>query len=69
MAGMHIQHRPGKWQVLKLSENTPIRKRSVVQVHVATLWPFEIFLALFAVALLAGWVSTRTAPACLCYVT
>jgi hypothetical protein len=25
----------------------------------ATLWPFEIFLALFAVALLAGWVITR----------
>ncbi len=25
----------------------------------ATLWPFEIFLALFVVALLAGWVITR----------
>jgi hypothetical protein len=25
----------------------------------ATLWPFEIFLALFAVALIAGWVITR----------
>lgn len=25
----------------------------------ATLWPFEIFLALFAVALFAGWVITR----------
>ena len=25
----------------------------------ATLWPFEIFLALFCVALLAGWVITR----------
>jgi hypothetical protein len=25
----------------------------------ATLWPFEIFLALFAVGLLAGWVITR----------
>ena len=25
----------------------------------ATLWPFEIFLALFAVALVAGWVITR----------
>jgi len=25
----------------------------------ATLWPFEIFLALFAVALCAGWVVTR----------
>ncbi len=25
----------------------------------ATLWPFEIFLALFVVALLAGWVVTR----------
>lgn len=25
----------------------------------ATLWPFEIFLALFAVALLAGWGITR----------
>ncbi len=25
----------------------------------ATLWPFEIFLALFAVAFLAGWVITR----------
>lgn len=25
----------------------------------ATLWPFEIFLALFFVALLAGWVITR----------
>jgi hypothetical protein len=24
-----------------------------------TLWPFTIFLALFAVALLAGWVITR----------
>jgi len=25
----------------------------------ATLWPFEIFLALFLVALIAGWVITR----------
>lgn len=25
----------------------------------ATLWPFEIFLALFSVGLLAGWVITR----------
>ena len=25
----------------------------------ATLWPFEIFLALFVVALIAGWVITR----------
>jgi hypothetical protein len=25
----------------------------------ATLWPFEIFLALFVVALLTGWVITR----------
>ena len=25
----------------------------------ATLWPFEIFLALFVVGLLAGWVITR----------
>ncbi len=25
----------------------------------ATLWPFEIFLALFVVALFAGWVITR----------
>jgi hypothetical protein len=25
----------------------------------ATLWPFEIFLALFVVALVAGWVITR----------
>jgi hypothetical protein len=25
----------------------------------ATLWPFEIFLALFAVAFIAGWVITR----------
>ena len=25
----------------------------------ATLWPFEIFLALFLVAFLAGWVITR----------
>jgi uncharacterized membrane protein YtjA (UPF0391 family) len=25
----------------------------------ATLWPFEIFVALFVVALLAGWVITR----------
>lgn len=25
----------------------------------ATLWPFEVFLALFAVGLLAGWVITR----------
>ena len=25
----------------------------------ATLWPFEIFLAIFAVALIAGWVITR----------
>jgi hypothetical protein len=25
----------------------------------ATLWPFEIFLALFVVALTAGWVITR----------
>jgi hypothetical protein len=25
----------------------------------ATLWPFEIFLALFAVGLVAGWVITR----------
>ena len=25
----------------------------------ATLWPFEIFLALFAAALVAGWVITR----------
>jgi len=25
----------------------------------ATLWPFEIFLALFGVGLLAGWVITR----------
>ena len=25
----------------------------------ATLWPFEIFLALFAAGLLAGWVITR----------
>jgi hypothetical protein len=25
----------------------------------ATLWPFEIFLALFAVALFTGWVITR----------
>src|SRR5580704_2722665 len=25
----------------------------------ATLWPFEIFIALFVVALVAGWVITR----------
>ena len=25
----------------------------------ATLWPFEVFLALFVVALVAGWVITR----------
>ena len=25
----------------------------------ATLWPFEIFLAIFVVALVAGWVITR----------
>jgi len=25
----------------------------------ATLWPFEIFLALFVIALVAGWVMTR----------
>ena len=25
----------------------------------ATLWPFETFLALFAIGLLAGWVITR----------